>query len=106
MGDAVWVFCDLILKGGEGRGTRKLTRARQGSHKGTDVLQVGRPYVLYTAQKVHFERLKRHVPAPWGWAAHQPFGLDQNKGVLADPYVEEGIEEILLDISRDSFLPE
>ena len=102
VGDAVWVFCHIIPKGG----TRKLLRAWRGPHKVTDVLQDGRLYVLDTGQKVHFERLKKHVPAPWDWAAHQPFGLDQNVAIVADPYVEESNEEITSDISRDSFLPE
>ena len=102
VGDAVWVFCHIIPKGG----TRKLLRAWRGPHKVTDVLQDGRLYVLDTGQKVHFERLKKHVPAPWEWAAHQPFGLDQNIAIIADPYVEESNEEITSDISRDSFLPE
>ena len=102
VGDAVWVFCHIIPKGG----TRKLLRAWRGPHKVTDVLQDGRLYVLDTGQKVHFERLKKHVPASWDWAAHQPFGLDQNVAIIADPYVEESNEEITSDISRDSFLPE
>ena len=102
VGDAVWVFCHIIPKGG----TRKLLRAWRGPHKVTDVLQDGRLYVLDTGQKVHFERLKKHVPAPWDWAAHQPFGLDQNVAIIADPYVEESNEEITSDISRDSFFPE
>ena len=102
VGDAVWVFCHIIPKGG----TRKLLRAWRGPHKVTDVLQDGRLYVLDTGQKVHFERLKKHVPAPWDWATHQPFGLDQNLAIVADPYVEESNEEIASDISRDSFLPE
>ena len=102
VGDAVWVFCHIIPKGG----TRKLLRDWRGPHKVTDVLQDGRLYVLDTGQKVHFERLKKHVPAPWDWAAHQPFGLDQNVAIIADPYVEESNEEITSDISRDSFLPE
>ena len=102
VGDAVWVFCHIIPKGG----TRKLLRAWRGPHKVTNVLQDGRLYVLDTGQKVHFERLKKHVPAPWDWAAHQPFGLDQNVAIIADPYVEECNEEITSDISRDSFLPE
>ena len=102
VGDAVWVFCHIIPKGG----TRKLLRAWRGPHKVTDVLQDGRLYVLDTGQKVHFERLKKHVPAPWDWAAHQPFGLDQNVAIVADPYVEESNEEITSDISQDSFLPE
>ena len=38
----------------------------------------GRLYVLDTGQKVHYERLKKHVPAPWDWTTHQPFGPDQN----------------------------
>ena len=67
VGDAVWVFCHLIPKGG----TRKLIRAWRGPHKVTDVLQDGRLYVLDTGQNVHYERLKKHVPAPWDWATHQ-----------------------------------
>ena len=102
VGDAVWVFCHIIPKGG----TRKLLRAWRGPHKITDVLQDGRLFVLDTGQKVHFERLKRYVPAPWDWAAHQLFGLDQNAAIIADPYAEESNEEITSDISRDSFLPE
>ena len=98
----MWVFCHIIPKGG----TRKLICAWRGPHKVTDVLQDGRLYVLDTGQKVHYERLKRHVPAPWDWAAHQPFGLDQNVAIIADPYVEESNEEITSDVSRDSFLPE
>ena len=103
VGDAVCVFCHNIPKGG----TRKLIRAWRGPHKITDVLQDGRLYVLDTGQKIHFERSKKHVPAPWDWAAHQPFGLDQNVATIADPYVEESHQEIASDISRDSFfLPE
>ena len=102
VGDAVWVFCHKISKGG----TRKRIRAWRGPHKVTDVLQDGRLYVLDTGQKVHYERLKKHVPAPWDLAAHQRFGLDQNVAIIADPYVEERPEEITCDISRDSFLPE
>ena len=102
VGDAVWVFRHIIPKGG----TRKLIRAWRGPHKVTDVLQDGRLYVLHTGQKVHYERLKKHVPAPWDWATHQPFGLDQNVAIITDPFVEESNEEITSDISRDSFLPE
>ena len=46
------------------------------------------------------------MPAPWDWAAHQPFGLDQNVAIVADPYAEESNAEITSDVSRDSFLPE
>ena len=102
VGDAVWVFCHIIPKGG----TRKLMRAWRGPHKVTDVLQDGRLYVLDTGQKVHYERLKKHVPAPWDWTTYQPFRLDQNVAIIADPYVEDTNEEITSDISRDSFLPE
>ena len=70
------------------------------------MLQDGRLYVLNTGQKVHFERLKKHVPAPWDWATHQSFGPDQNVAIIADPYAEESNEEITSDISRDSFFPE
>ena len=45
------------------------------------------------------------MPSPWDWAAHQPFGPDQNVAIIADPYVEESNEKIASDISRDSFLP-
>ena len=62
--------------------------------------------MLDTGQKVHYERLKKHVPAPWDWTTYQPFGLDQNIAIIADPYVEDTNEEITSDISRDSFLPE
>ena len=102
VGDAVGVSCHIITKSG----TRKLFRVWRGPHKVTDVLQDGRLYVLDAGQKVHFERLKKHVPAPWDWATHQPFELDQNVAIIADPYVEEINEEITSDISRDSFLPE
>ena len=102
VGDAVWVFCHIRPEGG----TRKLICAWRGPHKVTDVLQDGRLYVLDTGQKVHFERLKKHVPAPWDWAAHQPIGLDQSVAIIADPYIEESNEEMASDISQDSFLPE
>ena len=102
VGDAVWVFCYIIPKSG----TLKRLRAWRGPHKVTDVLKDGRLYELDTGQKVHFERLKKHVPALWDWAAHQPFGLDQNVAIIADMYVEESNEEITSDISRDSYLPE
>ena len=46
------------------------------------------------------------MPAPWDWATHQPFGLDENVAIIADPYVEESHEEITSDISQDSSLPE
>ena len=95
------MFCHIIPKGG----TRKLIRAWCGPHKVTVVLQYGCLYVLDTGQKVHFERLKKHVPAPWDWAAHQHFGMDQNVAIIADPYFESH-EKIVSDISRDSFLPE
>ena len=45
VGDAVWVFCHIIPKGG----TRKLIRAWRGPHMVTNVLQDGRLYVLDTA---------------------------------------------------------
>ena len=61
VGDAVWVCCHIIPRGG----TRKLIRAWRGPHKVTDVLQDGRQYVLDTDQKVHSERLEKQVPAPW-----------------------------------------
>ena len=103
VGDAVWVFCHITAKGG----TRKFLRAWRGPHKVTVELQDGRLYVLDTCQKIHFERLKKHVPAPWDWAAHQLFGLDQNVAIIADPFVEDNNEEMITsDISRDSFLPE
>ena len=102
VGDAVWVFCHIIPKGG----TRKLIRAWRGPHKVTDVLQDGSLYVLDPGQKIYYERLKKHVPAPWDWAPHQPFGLNQNVAIIADPYLDESNEEITSDISRDSFLPE
>ena len=92
------MFCHNISKGG----TCKLIRAWRGPHKISDVLQDERLYVLDTCQKVYFERLEKHVPAPLDWATPQPFGLDQNVAIIADPYVEE----IASDISRDSFLPE
>ena len=63
VGDAVWVFCHVIPKGG----TSKLLRGWRGPYKVTSVLQDGRVYVLDTGQKVHYERLKRHVSAPWEW---------------------------------------
>ena len=44
VGDAVWVFCHIIPKGG----TRKPIRACRGPHKVNDVLQDGRLYVLAT----------------------------------------------------------
>ena len=102
VGDAVWVFWHIIPKSG----TRKLIRAWHGPHKVTDVLQDGRLYVLDTGQKIQYERLKNHVPAPLDWAAHQPFGLDQNVAIIADRYVEESQEEITSDFSQDSFQPE
>ena len=68
VGDAVWVFCHIIPKGG----TRKLLRAWRGPHKVTDVLQDGRQYVLDTGQKVHFEQLKKHLPAPWDTQSPTP----------------------------------
>ena len=102
VGDAVWVFCHIIPKGG----TRKLIRAWRGPHQVTNVLQDERLYVLDTGQKVHYERLKKHVPAPWDWTTYQPFGLEQIVAIIADPYVEDTNEEITSDISRDSFLPE
>ena len=89
VGDAVCVFCHIISKGG----TSKLIRAWRGPHKVTDVLQEGRLYVLDTGQKVHYERLKKHVRAPWDWATHQTFGLDQNVAIIADPYVEGSNKE-------------
>ena len=70
------------------------------------MLQDGRLYVLDTDQKVHFERLKNQVPAPWDWAATQGSVLDQNVANIADPYVDNSNEAITSDISRDSFLPE
>ena len=101
-GDAVWVFCHIIPKGG----ARKQIRAWRGPHKVTDVLQDGRLYVLDNGQKVHYERLKKHVPAPWDWATHQTFGLDQNVAIMTDPYTDESNEQITSDISRGFFLPE
>ena len=87
-------------------GTRKRLRAWRGHHKVTDVRQDGRLYVLATGQRIHFERLKKHVPASWDWAAYKPFGLDQNVAIIADPYAESSNEETRSDILRDSFLSE
>ena len=70
------------------------------------MLQDGRLDVSDADQKVHFERLKEHDPAPWDFAADQPFTLDQNVAIISDPYAEVSIEEITSDVSRDSFLPE
>ena len=64
------------------------------------------PLCVRQGQKVHFERLKKHVPAPCDWAAHQPIALDQNVANIADPYVEASHDEFASDISRDSFLPD
>ena len=69
------------------------------------MLQDGRLYVLDTCKKFQFERLKKHVPAPWDWAAHQPFGLHQIVANIADTYVEDNNEDIASDIWRDSFIP-
>ena len=91
------MFCHIIPKGC----TSKLIRAWRRPHKITDVLQDGRLYVLNTGQKLHLERLKKRVPAPWNWATHQLFGLDQNVAIIADPYVQESHEEITSDICRD-----
>ena len=102
VGDAIYMFCQIIPKGG----TRKLIHAWSGPHKIIDVLQDGRLFVLDMGQKVHFERFKKHVPAPWDGATHQPFGLDKNVAIIADPYVEESHEGVASDIPRDSFLPE
>ena len=55
---------------------------------------------------MHIERLKKHVPAPWDWAAHEPSELDQNVAIIADPYVEESNDVTAPDISLASFLPE
>ena len=101
IGDAVWVFCHIIPKGG----TRKLLRAWRRPHKVIDVLQDGRLYVLDTGQKVHFERLKKHMPAPWDWATHQPFGPDQNVTIIADPYAEESNEEITFEMEPTAPVP-
>ena len=93
----------------EGTSTRRKydrNRSLTDTHKVTDVLQDGGIYVLDTGQKVHFERLKKHIPAPWAWAAHQPFGLDQNVAIIADPYVEDSNEQMTSDISRDSLFLE
>ena len=95
-----------ILRRDPDGGTRKLIRDWRGPHNVTVVLQDGRLYVLDTGQNVDFERLKKHVPAPWDWAAHQPFGPDQNVAIIADPNVERSHEEIASDISRGSFLTE
>ena len=103
VGDALRVFCHIIPKGGK----RKLISAWRLPHKVNDVLQDGQLYVLVTGHKVHFERLKNHVPAQWEWTTPlDTFGLDQNVAIIADPFVEENNEEITSDISRDSFLPE
>ena len=72
----------------------------------THVLQYGRLYVPDTSQKMHFERLKKHVPVPWDWAAHHSFGLDQKVAIIRTPYVEQSYDEITSDLSRDSLLPE
>ena len=61
VGDAVWVFCHITPKGG----TRKLLCAWRGPNKVTDVLQEGRLFVPDNGRKVHFERLKKHVPSDW-----------------------------------------
>ena len=47
IGDAVWIFCHIIPKGG----TRKLIRTWRGPHKVTDVLQDGHLYVKKSIMK-------------------------------------------------------
>ena len=61
-----------------------MIRAWRGPHKVTDVLQGGHLYVLDTGQKVQYERLKKHVSAPWDWATHQPFSPDQIVAIIAE----------------------
>ena len=56
---------------------------------------------MLDTQKFHFERSKKYVPA-----AHQPFELDQNVVIIADPHVRDSNEEIASGISRDSYLLE
>ena len=63
VGDPVWIFGLIIPKGG----TRKLLRTWREPHKGTGLLQDGRLSLLDIGQKVHFERLRKHVPTPSGW---------------------------------------
>ena len=67
VGDAVWVFCHIIPKGG----TRKLIRAWRRPHKVTDVLQDGRLYVFGTGQKVNYGILKKTRTRPLG-LGHTP----------------------------------
>ena len=84
--DAVWVFCHVIPK----RGTSKLLRGWRGPYKVTSVLQDGRVYVLDTGQKVHFERLKRHVSAAWEWTTDPT--PDRDVAIIADPYPEQTVK--------------
>ena len=58
IGDAVWVFYYMILKG-----TRKQILLGRGPHKVIDVLQDGRLTVQETDQTLHLEHLKRQVPS-------------------------------------------
>ena len=80
LGDAVWVFCHVVPKGG----TSKLLRGWRGPYKITDVLQDGRVYVLDTGQKVHYERLKPHKPSPWEWTTEPT--PDRDVAIIVDPY--------------------
>ena len=55
-------------------------------HKKKRVLQDGHVYILYTGQKVHFERMKRRNGGPMEWAALPASGdaiettqLDENE---------------------------
>ena len=83
VGDAVWVFCHVVPKGG----TSKLLRGWRGPYKITDVLQDGRVYVLDTGQKVHYERLKPHKPSPWEWTTEPT--PDRDVAIIVDPYPED-----------------
>ena len=98
-GDQVWVFCNVIPKGG----SSKLLSGWRGPYTIVEVFQEGRVYALSSGHKVHFERLKRHVNSPTEWKANL---MEEEVKVHFDPNPEESVEEVGHDIVEDSFFEE
>ena len=99
MGDLVWVFCQVLPKGG----TNKLLKEWRGPYRISEVFQEGRFYVLSSGQKVHFEQLTRHVNNPSEWKANVE---EHEIDIIVDLYPDDINEEIDSDIDELSFVEE
>ena len=95
----MWVFCQVTRKGG----TNKLLKRWRGPLRISEVFREGRFYYSSSGQKLHFERLKRHINNPSEWKVN----VEQHEiDIIVDPYPDDINEEIDSDIDQVSFVEE